>query len=146
MTTKAYVDRIIDCVESMVKDGVISSAEELQVKYGLPVLNKEVLCNESDESINKIVDALSEKNPGMRVYIQTGARSKIIDNNPVQMGHGNLYGNNSRIKESATEEDCCVKLEKALIKIEYQKRYLDEKDKEIARLNVIISELMKKIK
>lgn len=153
MTTKAYVRRIIECVELMVKDGVVSSAEDFRIKYGLPTINEEALSNESEESINKIIEALSDKNPASRVYIQTGSRSKIVDVNPIQLGHGNLVGNNNRTKESSAEEDCPTKLIKALEEIKYLKKALDDqkqvnedKDKEIERLNTLISELVKKIK
>lgn len=146
MTTKAYVKRIIECVELMIKDGTFSSAEEFQAKYGLPVLSTEVLNNESEDSIDKIIEALSERNPGFKVYIQTGARSKIIDNSPVQVGKGNLYGNNNKTKESTMEEDCCVKLERALVEIRYLKKSLEDKEKELAQKDALISELMSKIK
>lgn len=145
-TTETYIKRIIECVNSMVEQGLVSSAEELQAKYGLPVLNADVLSSESEESINKIVDALSEKNPGARIYIQTGAQSKIIDNSQIQMGHGNLCGDNNKTKESAAEEDCNVKLERALTEIRYLKKTLEDKNKELARMEAIVSELISKIK
>lgn len=146
MTTKDYVNRIVECVNQMVRQGMVESAEELQTKYGLPVLSAEVLNNEPEESINKIIDALSEKNPGARIYIQTGDYSKIIDNSQIQMGHGNLCGDNNKTKESATEEDCNVKLERALAEIRYLKKTLEDKDKELARMDAIVSELISKIK
>lgn len=146
MTTKTYVNRIIDCVNQMIQNGLIESAEELQQKYGLPVLSEEVLNNESEESINKVIDALSEKNPGARIYIQTGSQSKIIDNSQIQMGHGNLCGDNNKTKESAAEEDCNTKLERALAENRYLKKALDDKDKELARMDGIITELISKIK
>lgn len=153
MTTKAYVRRIIECVELMVKDGTVSSIEEFQIKYGLPLISEDVLNNESEESINKIVDALSEKGPVYKTYIQTGARSKIIDVNPVQIGRGNLVGNNNKTKESTTEEDCPTKLMKAQEELKYlkkvfedSKKAIEDKDKEIERLNALLSELISKIK
>lgn len=153
MTTNAYVRRIIECVELMVKDGTVSSIEEFQIKYGLPLINEDVLNNVSEESINKVVDALSEKAPIYRTYIQTGAGSKIVDVNPIQLGHGNLVGNNNKTKECATEEDCPAKLMKALEEIKYLKKAseelkktIEDKDKEIERLNTLVSELIKKIK
>lgn len=157
MTTKAYVERIVECVNLMVREGVVTSVEELQIKYGLPALNTDVLNGESEESINKIIETLSEKNPAMKVYIQTGARSKIIDKNQVQIGRGNLVGNKNETKESNLEEDCCVKLERAVIEIKYLKKALEDKekeisqkiedkDKEIDRLNSLITELLIKIK
>lgn len=153
MTTKAYVKRIIDCVELMIKDGVVSSAEELEIKYGLPAISEETLNGESEESINNIVNALSEKGATYRTYIQTGNNSRIVDVNPTQIGHGNLYGNNNRTKETASEEDCPAKLMKALEEIKYLKKALEdsrksleEKNEEIARKDLLISELVYKIK
>lgn len=146
MTTKAYVRRIIECVELMVKDGVVSSVEEFQIKYGLPAISEDALGNESEESINKVIEALSDKSPAFKVYIQTGARSQIVDNSPIQVGRGNLYGDNNKTKESAMEEDCCVKLERALIEIRYLKKSIEERDKEIEQKNLLISELINKIK
>lgn len=146
MTTKAYVKRIIDCANSMVENGEVSNIEELRMKYGLPAFREDVLSNESEESINKIIDVLSEKNPAARIYIQTGARSKIIDNSQIQVGHGNLYGNNNKMKESSIEEDCCVKLERALVEIKYLKKSLEDKEKELTQKDALISELINKIK
>lgn len=146
MTERAYVQRIIECVDLMVKDGVISSVEELQIKYGLPAISIESLSNESEEAINKVIDTLSERNPAFKVYIQTGAKSKIIDNNPVQVGRGNLYGNNNKTKESTVEEDCCVKLDRAMIEIKYLKKAIEERDSELAKKDLLIAELIGKLK
>lgn len=145
MNTSAYIKRIIECVDLMVKIGVVSSVEELEMEYGLPAIKEEVLSNESEESVNRIIEALSDKGTIYKTYIQTGDSNQIIDVNNRQEGH-NLFGNGNKTKESALEEDCCVKLEKALIEIRYLKESLKERDKELEQKNLLISELINKIK
>lgn len=143
---KVYLNRIIECVGDMCKNGKIQDTTLFEREYGLPHLSIENLSNEPEASIRKIIDALSEKDNASKIYIQTGNRSKIIDNNPIQVGDRNLFGDNNKTKESMQEEDCCVKLEKALVEIRYLKKALEERDMELSKKDVLISELISKIK
>lgn len=142
---RMYVKRILECVELIVKDGSEPSMEAFEKKYNLPRISEDSLNRESDESLKKITDALSEKNPVYKTYIQTGARSKMVNITPTQVGHGNQNGSSNKTKETALEEDCNVKLEKAQVEIKYLKKIVEEKDKEINNKDALIGELIKKI-
>lgn len=93
---KVYLNRIIECVGDMCKNGKIQDTTLFEREYGLPHLSIENLSNEPEASIRKIIDALSEKDNASKIYIQTGNRSKIIDNNPIQVGDRNLFGRVAR--------------------------------------------------